>query len=68
MYRNLKKIADLQAYIATRQSLATHCELEDRLFSNARNVYAEVVNICFVIIIKIYEETSNQSFHMNVVE
>ena len=54
MYKTLLKIADLQAHNVT------HCELVDRLFSNGRNVYrAEVVNVCFVIIIKIYKVTSN---------
>ena len=44
---NPLKMADLQA-----------CELW--LFSNDWNVYmAKVVNVCFVIIIQIYKETSN---------
>ena len=54
-FLNLWKIADLQAY-----NDATDCELVDRLFSNGRNVYrAEVVNVGFAIINKIYKVTSN---------
>ena len=45
--KNVLKIADLQAHNA------------DRIFLNGRNVYrAEVVTVCFVIIIKIYKVTS----------
>ena len=53
MCTNLLKTAD-QAHNMS------HCELVDRLFSNGQNVYrAEVVNVSFVIVIKIYKATSN---------
>ena len=40
--------------------------LVDRLFSNGRNVWAEVVTVCFEIIIKIYKVTTVNQRHMKV--